>query len=116
MMTLPQLRKKYCPVSPMEALDDLAMIVNHPKKEGFSPPLLTVVMISGNTFRAYLLSGTPEGKAEKSYLFSLETVNQGDGANDLIYVQGHRIESVTFWNVEDYAGILPRFKDKLPAP
>jgi len=116
MLTMSQLRKKYRPVSPMEALDDLSMIVNHPKKESFSPPLLTIVMISGYTFRGYLLSGSGEESVEKSYLFSIEMVNHGDGANDLIYVQGHRIESVTFWNAEDYSGILPRFKDKSSNP
>ncbi len=115
MMTRQQLSKKYYPVSPCEALDDLAMIISHPKKQDFVGPIVTVVMISGNTFRGYLLNTTPPETAEKSYLFALETVNEGDGANDLIYVQGHRIESVTFWNVEDYAGILPRFKDKAPA-
>ncbi len=112
MQPLSELRTKYCPVSPTAALDDLSMIVNHPKKRDFKPPILTVVMISGNTFKGYLLSATGDEGVEKSYLFALETVNEGDGANDLIYVQGHRIESVTFWNVEDYSGILPRFKDK----
>ena len=112
MMTLPQLRKKYAPATPCEVLDDLAMVINHPKKEGFQPPVTTVVMVSGYTFKGYLLSTNPPDSVERSYLFALELENTGDGANDLVYVQGHRIESVTVWNVEDYAGILPRFKDK----
>ncbi len=32
-MTLTQLRKKYAPVSPCDALDDLAMVINHPKRK-----------------------------------------------------------------------------------
>jgi hypothetical protein len=111
MLTKAQIRKKYLPVSPIQALDDLAMILNHPKKEGFNAPLTTVVMISGNTFKGYLVNASPAEAAEKAYIFVLDT-DHGDGANDLVYVQGHRIESVTFWNVEDYSGILPRIKDK----
>ncbi len=69
-------------------------------------------MVSGYTFKAYLLSASGPDQAEKSYLFAQEIESTNDSANDLIYVQGHRIESVTVWNVEDYSGILPRFKDK----
>jgi len=112
MMTMAQLRKKYRPVTPIEALEDLAKVLRHPKKENFSPPLITVVMNSGHTFRGYLINDSGPESVEKSFLFSIEMVNQGDGANDLIYIQGHRIESVTIWNVDDYSGILPRVAEK----
>ena len=114
MLTPQQIRKKYAPASPCDVLDDLFMVISHPKKENFHAPVLTVVMISGNTFRAYLINTNPPDSAERVYMFALERENAGDGASDLIYVQGHRIESVSVWNIEDYSGILPRLKDKAP--
>ena len=115
MLTLQQLRKKYRPVSPVAALDDLSVILNHPKKENYAPPLLTVVLTSGYNFKGYLLNASAKDAGEKSYTFGLETENTNDVASDIIYVLGSRIESVTFWNVHNYSGILPRFTDPNPA-
>src|SRR5688572_28059438 len=109
MMTLSQIRKKYRAASPQEALDNLAALMKHPNiPENYQPPVLTVVLTSGHTFRAYLCSATTDQESERTYLFSLEMAS-GDGAADLCYVLGSRIEAVTVWNVDDYQGILPRF-------
>lgn len=110
-MTLAQLRKKYRPASTAEVLDGLAAIFDDPKvPEEYIPPLLTVVLASGHSFRGYLLG--VQGEKEKTYLFSLEIQHEGDGAADLAYVQGGRIELVTVWNVDDYPGTLPRHPKK----
>lgn len=114
MLTLSQLRKKYRAVSPMDMLDDLITIITHPKKEDFRAPVLSITMISGYSFKGYLINGSGPDDVEKSYLFAAESPNLDSGANDLIYVQGHRIESVIVWNVSDYSGILPRMKSKNP--
>jgi hypothetical protein len=109
MMTLSQLRKKFRPASPVDILENLAQVCRDPATPpGYMPPVLTLVLKSGHTFKGYLVDSHSEKDSSKTFLFSLEIVNEGDGAADLCYVQGSAIEALTVWNVDDYHGILPR--------
>lgn len=108
MMTLAELRKKYRAATPIEVLENLAAIVADPRTpEDYMPPILTIQLCSGGSFRAYLVNAAVNG-TEPSFVFSLEVVNETDGAADLCYTMGKDIEAVTVWNVDDYKGILPR--------
>lgn len=108
MMTLSELRAKYRPASPIEVLENLAAIVNDPQTPAdYVPPILTIQLRSGCSFRAYLLS-ISSAKSERSCIFSLEIQSETDGAADLCYALAQDIEAVTVWNVDDYKGILPR--------
>lgn len=108
MMTFSQLRKKYRPASPQEVLDNLCELFDHPKVPAdYKPPVLTVVLSSGHSFRGYVLESSGQGET-RSYMFSLEIENEGDGGADLMYVSANRVEAVTVWNIDDYPGTLPR--------
>ena len=110
MFTIEELRKRFRASSPLEALEYLNAVLKNPKlPEDYRPPLLTVYLASGSTFRGYLVDAS--GEKDHTFVFSLEIQNEQDDAADLCYVYGSRIEAVTVWNVDDQpAGIMPRPK------
>jgi hypothetical protein len=108
--TIDELRKRFRSASPLEALEYLSNALKSPKlPDDYAPPLLTVWLASGSSFRGYLVDAS--GGADHTFVFSLELQNEQDGAADLCYVYGSRIEAVTVWNVDDHpAGLMPRPK------
>ena len=112
-MTLTQLHSKYRSASPIETLESLVELLKAPPKPDFRPPMLTIALSSGYTFRGYVLNSSAGAQEkEKTYVFSLEILNDADKASDLCYVLASKIDAVTVWNVEDYPGTLPRFPKK----
>ena len=112
MLNLKQLRHKYRAANPAEVLENLIQLIDAAADPIYLPPILTVALRSGHTFRAYVMGSSEGQEKEKTFVFSLEIINEGDGASDLCYVLGSSIEAVTVWNVEDYHGALPRYPKK----
>lgn len=95
-----ELRKKFRATSPLEALRQLASVqLSVTEEDEFRPPLITVWLASGQNFRGYLVNASTD--KDHMFLFQQETETETDGAADLIYVYGSRIEAVTIWNVDD---------------
>jgi hypothetical protein len=102
MLSNEELRKKFRANHPMHLLKHLDdMLVGKSTK----PPLLTLHLASGSTIRGYLVGMSSAD--DFGVLLSQEIQNEGDGAADLCYIDGRRIEAVIVWNVDDYPGLFP---------
>lgn len=110
MFTLAELRNKFRAVSPLEALEYLDSIFKSGKlPDDYRPPLMTIWLASGSSFRGYLIDARRE--KDHAFVFSQEIVTDADDAADICYVYGSRIEAVTIWDVDDHPeGLLPRPK------
>lgn len=107
MLEIAELRSRLRSVSPMEALETLAKVLEDPATSSdFENPIVSIQMRSGTAHRGHLVNHS-RSEHGRFFLLSLVITNMGDDGRDIVYLNGADIETVAIYDVDPLIEFLP---------